>query len=349
MLLGAAMNRYGFSVAFVLLAGAVACGASSGHAEVEVKTTVEPPKAETPAEVESCPAVVSAQPPAVVDVATLEKEAQAGVVGAAVSLADEYARQKNFAGAEKWYRFALYKGDGQGALGLYDLHRAGSIALDDAENIRQYGLNLIAEDAAKGNGGSAMTMAFLYLNGQFFPKDYDKAKDWFTVAEAANKPAASYQLGLLHSNGLYHDISPRRAFRYFEAAAAAGIAPATRQVAIAYHTGIGTTKNLDRAIVCYTRSAEQGDMLAMRDLGNIYRKDRPNAALSESWFKKAAALGDPDSHYALGMLYQGSSPSESKRHLDEAVKLKHHLARVKADPSYVPAPEEHTEPEVYKP
>lgn len=305
----------------------------------EESVAIAPAHAPAP-DAESCPAVPSAQPAAApVDIAALEKDAQAGVVGSALTLADEYARLKKFKDAEKWYRFVLYKGDGQGALRLYELHQAGSIALVDAENVRQYGLSLIEDDAVKGNGGSAITMAFLYLQGRFFPKDYDKARQWFSMAAAAGKPMASYQLGLLHTSGLYHDIAPRRAFRYFEAAAAAGIAPATRQVAIAYHTGIGAARDLDKAIVCYTRSAEQGDMLAMRDLGNIYRKDRPNAALSESWFKKAAALGDPDSSYVLGMLYQNSSPAESERYLAAAVKLKHHLARVKADPSYVPAPE----------
>lgn len=321
------MRKPAFLAAFLFSVCAFSFGASPGYGQ-----TVD----------ESCPEVASARPPAQpVDVSTLEKEAQAGDSGAALSLADEYSRLKNFPAAEKWYRFALYKGDGQGALGLYDLHRSGSIVLEDAEKIKRYGLGLIEADAEKGNGGSAMKMAFMYLQGDFFPKDYDKAKKWFLMAEADGKPAASYQLGLLHTNGLYHDISPRRAFRYFEAAAAAGIAPATRQVAIAYHTGIGAAKNLDRAITCYTRSAEQGDMLAMRDLGNIYRRDRPDAALSKSWFEKAATLGDADSHYALGLLYQGADPGKSKAHFEEAVKLKHHLARIKYDPSYVPAPEAH--------
>ncbi|MCC6597505.1 MAG: SEL1-like repeat protein [Alphaproteobacteria bacterium] len=297
-----------------------------------------------------CPAVPSAHPPAAApDLAALKEEAQDGSIGSAISLANEYARLKNFPEAEKWYRLVLYKGDGKGALGLYELSKKGAIKLDDAEGVKRYGLGLIEADASKGNGGSAMTMAELYLTGQSYATDYDKAREWFIIAAQAGKPAAFYELGLLHSNGLYHEIAPVQALRYFKAAAAAGIAPATRQVAIAYHMGSGVAKDLDQAIICYTRSAEQGDVMAMRDLGNIYRIDRPNAGLSESWYKRAAALGDVDAHYALGMLYENTNPPASQNHLAEAVKLKHHLARVKSDPSYVPAPEVKAPPKTAAP
>jgi TPR repeat protein len=154
---------------------------------------------------------------------------------------------------------------------------------------------------------------------------------------------ASHQLGVLYSNGLDQPISNRKAFRYFKKAAAGGIAAATRQVAIAYHTGLGAEQNLDQAIVCYERSANQGDPLAARDLGNLYMYERPNRGLSESWHKKAAALGNSDSAYELGMMYQGGA--ESKKYLDQAVKYKHHLARVQIDPDYVPKEESAKQPE----
>ena len=159
-------------------------------------------------------------------------------------MAQEYTLTKDVKAAEKWYRFALYKGDGRGSLGLYDLHKSGLLKLDDAENVRQYGLNLIEEDARKGNGGSAITLGRFALYGENRPRNADEARDWFTLAEKAGKPMASYFLGLMYSNGLDYDSLPRVAFHYFEKAAAAGIAPATRQVAIAYHTGIGAEKIL---------------------------------------------------------------------------------------------------------
>jgi uncharacterized protein len=275
-------------------------------------------------EYESCPNVPSATPVATpVDIAALEHEAQAGSPSAAYSVANEYARIGKYPEAEKWYRFALYKGEGRAALGLYELFAAKAIKLDDAENIRNYGLNLMEEGAKSGGGGAAMNLATLYLYGQGSTKDYEKAREWFLLAEAADKPMASYELGIMYSNALYFEVAPRKAFHYFEKAAAAGIAPATRQVAIAYHTGIGAAKDLDKAITCYTRAADQGDMLAMRDLGNIYRIDRPDSGQSSAWYQKAANLGDPDSLYMLGR-YQ------------EAAKKKHHLSRVIVEPDYAP-------------
>ncbi len=260
---------------------------------------------------------------------TLEEEAQAGSVGSAITLGYRYAGEEDYAKAEKWFRYALYKGDGRGALGLYSLSEEGQVKLEDPEAIKKYGLNLIEQDARSGNGGSAITMAMMYLYGQGLEKDYDQAHDWLVIAEESGKPRASYELGVLYSNGLFQAVSPRKALHYFKKAAAAGIGPATRQVAIAYHTGIGTVKDLNQAIACYERSANQGEVLAMRDLGNIYRMEKPNSGLSNSWYRKAADLGDPDAQYELG----------GSQWLEKAMQQKHHLARIKADPSYVP-PEE---------
>lgn len=260
---------------------------------------------------------------------TLEQEAQGGSVGSAITLANRYADSGKYPQAEKWFRYALYKGDGRGALGLYTLSKDGHLELEDPEAIKKYGLNLIEVDANNGNGGSAMTMAMMYLYGQGVEKDYQLAHDWLVIAEEAGKLRASYELGVLYSNGLFLPVSPRKALHYFKKAAAGGIAPATRQVAIAYHTGIGTVKDLNQAVKCYERSANQGEVLAMRDLGNIYRIEKPNSGLSNSWFRKAADLGNPDAQYELG----------GSQWLEKAMQQKHHLARVKADPSYVPPKE----------
>lgn len=295
------------------------------------------PNADKAVSTEACPAVPGViSKPGNADIPALEKRANEGSTSDAIALAQVYADEGKFVEAEKWYRFALYKNDGEGALGLYDLYSAGSIKLDDPEGVKKYGLSLIQSEAQKGNGGAAVSLAFMYLQARYVGRDYEKAREWFIVADEAGKARASYQLGMLYSNGLYFPISSYKAFYYFQRAAAAGIAPATRQVAIAYHMGIGAEKDLDKAITCYTRSADQGDALAMRDLGNIYSKDRPNAGLSVSWYKKAAALGDADSNYRLAELYKNSSPAEAKNYYATAAKKKHHLARVVVDPTYVP-------------
>ncbi len=302
---------------------AITTDAETGAGTSTAEIPVAPLESIEISEFDSCPAVAGVAPPPIPDVAALEKQAQAGSAAAAFDLANEYIRLKKFPEAEKWHRFALYKGEGRSALALFDLHTAGSIKLENPDKIKSYGLNLMQEGASKGSGGAAMNLAMLYLYGQGVEKNYDKAREWLLIAEADKKPMASYELGLFYSNGLATDTSPRRAFHYFEKAAAAGIAPATRQVAIAYHIGIGAEKNLDKAIICYTRAANQGDVLAMRDLGNIYRLERVGAGSSEGWYRKAADLGDADSQYMTGR-YQ------------DAAKQKHHLARVQVDRDYVP-------------
>ncbi len=170
---------------------------------------------------------------------------------------------------ERQHRFALYQGEGEAGLTLYDLYEKGLIHLKEPEITKQYSLGLIRQSAQDGDGSAALSLGHFYMRGQYVEKDYDLAHDWFLIAEEAGKPMAAYQLGGSYINGLHRNISHRKALRYFEKASEAGIARATRQIAIAYHTGIGRQKNIDRAIKYYQLAAKQGDTLAARDLDNI--------------------------------------------------------------------------------
>ncbi|MCK5285081.1 MAG: sel1 repeat family protein [Alphaproteobacteria bacterium] len=277
---------------------------------------------------------ISAPVMANADMKLLLSEAENGSGSSAISLADEYIILKDYKQAEHWYRFALYKLEGKAALSLYKLHKEGHIMLKDPEEIKKYGFDLMIQNAENGHGSDALSLGHFYMYGKYTKKDYDLAHRWFLAAEKAGKPMASYQLGISYINGLYQNISYRTAIRYFEKASNAGIFRATRQIAIAYHTGIGKSKNIDKAIEYYTKAAEQGDIFAMRDLGNIYGRERPDRALQKSWLEKSAAHNNADANYYLGVFYKKINPVKSKKHFKSASDMKHHLARIEIDETY---------------
>ncbi|MCX7560560.1 tetratricopeptide repeat protein [Sulfitobacter sp. F26204] len=84
-------------------------------------------------------------------------------------------------------------------------------------------------------------------------------------------------------------------------------------LAQAYQYGIGTDKSVPDAILWYEAAASQSNPLAMYELGSlVYAGVDPEdksdaakeaAALSVTWFTKAARLGFPQAQSTLGLLY----------------------------------------------
>lgn len=81
-------------------------------------------------------------------------------------------------------------------------------------------------------------------------------------------------------------------------------------LAIIYTIGCGEVEPEDEKMLYWLeRAAEQGEPLAMRDLGMYYRygeedDEIPDADKAVYWFTKGAALEDPDAALELGEMYQ---------------------------------------------
>ncbi len=265
---------------------------------------------------------------------TLINDANNGSAKAAYDLGEIYVSQKNYSEAEKWLRFSWFKDEAKAALLLYDLASKNHIEFKDAEQTKKIALNSLYQKAEQGQGSAALDLGHFYLYGEFIEGDYQKAYDYFKIADRANKPMASYRLGMSYIEGLYHPINSRMAMHYFERASMGGVGRASRQLAIAYHLGIGKPKDINKAITYYEKAVDEGEALAMRDLANIYGDEIKDPQKREVWLLKAADQDISDAHYMLGELYKTSNPVKSTKHFKAAAAMKHHLSRIEIDENY---------------
>ena len=80
--------------------------------------------------------------------------------------------------------------------------------------------------------------------------------------------------------------------------------------------GRGIAQDFQEAIKWYTKAAEQGNVNAQYNLGNLYLRGQgasQNDNLAFSWFIKAAEQGDAPAQYNLCLLYTSPSPRDRQK------------------------------------
>jgi TPR repeat protein len=157
------------------------------------------------------------------------------------------------------------------------------------------------EAAKLGEVDSAMTIAAAYGKGIGADKNPGESLIWVQRAAASGAPEAQFALSRFYLSG-------------------------TKLLA-ADHV---------QAIAWLKRAADQGHMIAMHNLGSLYRDGIPKALpqnhqLGELWLTRAAEAGFTHSQYLLGLIYaQGdglpADPVKAERWLREAAQHGHALA-----------------------
>jgi TPR repeat protein len=113
--------------------------------------------------------------------------------------------------------------------------------------------------AGKGNGDAAFELSLVHSTGEALPPDEAAARRWLERAAALGQPRALYNLGAFHATG-------QRGF----------------------------PQDWDRAVACYTTSAERGNPRAATTLATMYLVGdgvAPDAAAAARWLGLAEALG----------------------------------------------------------
>ena len=125
------------------------------------------------------------------------------------------------------------------------------------------------------------------------------------VAENPKDGAALALIGELYRNGLGIDRSTPDAIQWYRRAAEAGDAQGAFALAIAYLRGEGVKPDVQAARGLLQQAAQKNHAGALHELGMLdLEGELQNPARAADYFARAAALGNSESAYALGLLYK---------------------------------------------
>ena len=137
-------------------------------------------------------------------------------------------------------------------------------------------------------------------------KNNAEAFRWYQAAANAGLPAAENNLGFAYQTG--HGVAPdyTMAAKWYRAAAYAGLANAQNSLGFLYQNGIGVPQDDKQALQWYQKAASQGLAAAQNNLGAAYEAGRGTAkdySAAAAWFTLAAAQSEPNAQNSLGYLY----------------------------------------------
>lgn len=128
--------------------------------------------------------------------------------------------------------------------------------------------------ANEGNLEDQMNLAYMYLYGTNGVKqDYDEAFKYYEMAAKQKDPIALNNLGSLYFNGIGTERDVKKALTLFESASALGNDNASLNLGFIYLTG--GTKNPERntkAIELFQKAAQEGNKIAQFMVGYAYYK-----------------------------------------------------------------------------
>ena len=160
--------------------------------------------------------------------------------------------------------------------------------------------------AGKGSAKAKYMLGVCCYDGTGAAKDWDAAFRWFYEAGRQNDPDALYRLGVCCEQATGTERDMEKALVCWVKAAKLGHAESQYR---AGSTAITVFGEYDDGVAWLRKSAEQGNLFAMRFLGFVYAgKDR---AESDEWYRKAAEAlykaakqGDRRAQHDLAGLYR---------------------------------------------
>ena len=159
------------------------------------------------------------------------------------------------------------------------------------------------------DGGSINGMAGLgdaYFNGRGVQQDYAQAAQWLAAAGPSHGLAQN-TLGLCYAEGFGVPQDPARALACFVRAAELGNVQGMANAARAYYNGFGTPVDYDQAFVWQRLAAEGGNVGAQSMLGTMHYLGQGTPVDYDQafiWSQRAATAGEPTAMGNLGFLYK---------------------------------------------
>jgi TPR repeat protein/tRNA A-37 threonylcarbamoyl transferase component Bud32 len=139
-------------------------------------------------------------------------------------------------------------------------------------------------------------------------QNYSDAASWYLKASQQDWPDAQYRLGYMYENGVGTDKDVQRAVQLYRSAADHGYAEAQNLLGILYATGSdGLTEDDKQALDWYQKASDQGFAKAEKNLGDMYFFGHgvgKDYKQAMTWYGKAADQGFADAQFRLGFMYE---------------------------------------------
>jgi len=148
---------------------------------------------------------------------------------------------------------------------------------------------------------------FFYGRGGL-SQSYTDAASWYLKAAQQDWPDAQYRLGYMYEKGIGTDKDVQRAVQLYRSAADHGYPEAQNLLGILYATGSdGIAEDDKQAIVWYQKAADQGFAKAEKNLGDMYFFGHgvdKDYKQAIAWYGKAADQQFAEAQFRLGFMYE---------------------------------------------
>jgi TPR repeat protein len=202
--------------------------------------------------------------------------------------------------AASWFAKAAAGGDADAQNQLGNLYYLGQSV---PKNMAKAG-GLYQQSAAQHFARGETNMAECYVMGDCGPHDPAKAIPLLKDAVAQNDRYAEDEYGWLLQNGIGTQEDDQQAAYWDQRASAQNVAAATRRLGWLTETGKGTKADPAKADQLYTIAANQGDLIAMRLLGEDQMATGHDDASAIGWLAKAANGGDAYAQVDYGYMLE---------------------------------------------
>ncbi len=168
-------------------------------------------------------------------------------------------------------------------------------------------------------GNKSYTIGKNYEKGDWFPKDYGKAFQWYKKAYMQGNKLAATNIGLFYENGYGTPQDYREAMKWYQKSAARWDYSGSFHIGKLYENGYGVPQNYQEAMKLYQKAEESGyhwesmgipysgNQEAENRIGLLYEKGLgvpQDYQEAMKWFQKASYYRYGEAATNIGSLYE---------------------------------------------
>ena len=219
--------------------------------------------------------------------------------------------QQDYEKAFEWFLKSAEEGNRFAQYSLGNLYYYGN----GTDKELSQAFNWYMKSAEQGQPYAAYAAAQMYNKGEYVFKDENQAQEYYKQAlagflELESKNQADdnlfYKMGTMYKNGLGTQKDMIKAIEYFKRSAELNNTNAKRTLALEYLSGEYLELDIEKGLEMLTECADSGDTLSCYKLGKIYFKGEivyKDLNMAEKYLLKAAENKNEYALYSLGKLY----------------------------------------------